>query len=229
MGELFGLDEVIVKAIAVWKAHLVLALIITGVLAKGLSLADKLALLWFVYDLLIHVILEGSFLWMSLTGTVATNKTHPLGFVWREYGNADSRWAHSDPTIVSLEILTVVLCSLLCLFLIIAIIKRQEGWRHFLQIILSVMELYGGWMTFCPEWLIGSPSLNTSNPVYLWIYLWLANGIWVVIPGILLWQSAVAMLRAFPKKPKAASATPKKAATPKKTASTPQTQKKKNK
>ena len=23
------------------------------------------------------------------------------------------------------------------------------------------------WMTFCPEWLIGSPALNTSNPLYL--------------------------------------------------------------
>jgi hypothetical protein len=27
------------------------------------------------------------------------------------------------------------------------------------------------WMTFCPEWLVGSPNLNTSNPLYLWVYL----------------------------------------------------------
>jgi hypothetical protein len=27
------------------------------------------------------------------------------------------------------------------------------------------------WMTFCPEWLTGSPSLDTSNPLYLWVYL----------------------------------------------------------
>jgi hypothetical protein len=26
-------------------------------------------------------------------------------------------------------------------------------------------------MTFCPEWLIGSPALNTSNALYLWVYL----------------------------------------------------------
>lgn len=27
------------------------------------------------------------------------------------------------------------------------------------------------WMTFCPEWLTGSPNLNTSNFLYLWVYL----------------------------------------------------------
>lgn len=27
------------------------------------------------------------------------------------------------------------------------------------------------WMTFCPEWLTGSPNLDTSNALYLWVYL----------------------------------------------------------
>jgi hypothetical protein len=26
-------------------------------------------------------------------------------------------------------------------------------------------------MTFCPEWLTGSPSLDTSNALFLWVYL----------------------------------------------------------
>jgi hypothetical protein len=26
-------------------------------------------------------------------------------------------------------------------------------------------------MTFAPEWLTGSQNLNTSNPLYLWLYL----------------------------------------------------------
>ena len=26
-------------------------------------------------------------------------------------------------------------------------------------------------MTFCPEWLTGSPNLDTSNVLYLWVYL----------------------------------------------------------
>ena len=26
-------------------------------------------------------------------------------------------------------------------------------------------------MTFGPEWLTGSPNLDISNPLYLWVYL----------------------------------------------------------
>jgi hypothetical protein len=35
----------------------------------------------------------------------------------------------------------------------------------------------------------GSKALNTSNPLYLWVYLTIANGVWVVVPLLLLWQS----------------------------------------
>ena len=50
-----------------------------------------------------------------------------------------------------------------------------------------------GWMTFCPEWLTGSTQLDTSNWLYLWVYLVFFNGIWVVIPVLLLAQSFKAM------------------------------------
>lgn len=42
-----------------------------------------------------------------------------------KYGKADSRWLVSDPTIVSIEILTVVLDSLLALLLIHAVLKDK--------------------------------------------------------------------------------------------------------
>ena len=29
-------------------------------------------------------------------------------------------------------------------------------------------------MTFCPEWLTGSPNLDTSNPLFLWVYLFVS-------------------------------------------------------
>lgn len=37
------------------------------------------------------------------------------------------------------------------------------------------------WMTFCPEWLIGSPNLNTSNPLYLWVYLAVSPPVRIVV------------------------------------------------
>lgn len=46
-----------------------------------------------------------------------------------------------------------------------------------------------GWVTFGPEWITGSHSLNTSNPLYLWVYLVFFNMLWVVVPLALLYQS----------------------------------------
>ncbi|OBS66741.1 hypothetical protein A6R68_04713 [Neotoma lepida] len=124
-------------------------------------------------------------------GGAATMQCHvsavpPCG--GKEYGKADARWLYSDPTIVSLELLTVVLDGFLALVLIYAIVK-EKYYRHFIQITLCVCELYGGWMTFFPEWLVGSPNLNTKNWLYFWVYLVFFNGLWVLIPGLLLWQS----------------------------------------
>ena len=37
-------------------------------------------------------------------------------------------------------------------------------------------------MTFAPEWLSGSPNLDTSNFMYKWVYLFFFNTLWVAIP-----------------------------------------------
>uniref|UniRef100_A0A1A8J9P4 Emopamil binding protein-like n=1 Tax=Nothobranchius kuhntae TaxID=321403 RepID=A0A1A8J9P4_NOTKU len=159
---------------------------------------DKWILLWLFYDVIVHVTLEGPFVYMSLVGTVETSEG-PLAELWKEYSKADSRWLVSDPTIVSVEILTVVLDSLLALLLIHAILNKKY-YRHFLQVALSVCELYGGWMTFCPEWLTGSPHLNTSSWLHLWLYLAFFNGLWVLVPVLLLLQSWLS-LKSLPPPP----------------------------
>eukprot|EP01027_Heterolobosea_sp_BB2_P011267 GEZU01016418.1.p1 GENE.GEZU01016418.1~~GEZU01016418.1.p1 ORF type:complete len:178 (+),score=29.82 GEZU01016418.1:106-639(+) len=163
--------------------------------SKGLNFGDRLVALWCIIDFLTHAVLETSFVVLSITGTVASS-TSWWSLVWKEYGKADSRWLYSDSCVVAVELLTCTLDSLLCLFLLYAIIKRKP-YRHFVQIVLCVCELYGDWMTFAPEWLTGNKSLNTSNPMYLWVYLAFSNGVWVVIPALLLAQSFFASKRAF--------------------------------
>ncbi|KAG7470385.1 emopamil-binding protein-like [Solea senegalensis] len=133
------------------------------------------------------VLQEGPFVYMSLVGTVQTSKGF-LAELWKEYGKADSRWLFSDSNIVSIEILTVVLDSVLAVLLIHAVL-RQKYYRHFLQVSLCVCELYGGWMTFCPQWLTGSPHLDTTHWLHLWVYLVFFNGVWVLVPVLLLVQS----------------------------------------
>ncbi|BFZ00330.1 hypothetical protein BsWGS_03369 [Bradybaena similaris] len=161
------------------------------VLGKQQPPVEKWVLSWLVFDGLVHILLEGSFVVFSLTGSVNASNSE-LASLWKEYGKADTRWLVSDPTIVSLEILTVVVDSLLCLITIIGIVT-DGYYRHYAQIILCVCELYGGWMTFCPEWLTGSPNLETSSFMNLWVYLVFFNGIWVVIPLMLIYQSLLDM------------------------------------
>ncbi|XP_027011933.2 emopamil-binding protein-like [Tachysurus fulvidraco] len=178
---------VTVVSLLACTAQFGVGLILAQICGKKCSATDRWVLVWLFYDAIVHFTLEGSFVYMSLVGTVATSDGI-FAELWKEYGKADQRWLHSDPTIVSLELLTVVLDGFLALVLVYAIIK-DKYYRHFVQISLCVCELYGGWMTFCPDWLIGSPNLNTKNWLYLWVYLVFFNGVWVVVPGLLLWQS----------------------------------------
>jgi len=48
-------------------------------------------------------------------------------------------------------------------------------------------------MTFAPELLTGSKNLATDNWLYLWVYLVFFNGVWVVMPVTLMYQSWVAL------------------------------------
>jgi len=102
--------------------------------------------------------------------TIHFRNSEVSSLVGKEYSLADFRWGVADSTIVSLEMLTVLGAGPICLYIVYQIIKRDPA-RHYWIVVLSTAELYGGWMTFCPDWLIGSPNLNTSNWLHLWVYL----------------------------------------------------------
>ncbi|ORX95763.1 Emopamil-binding protein [Basidiobolus meristosporus CBS 931.73] len=125
---------------------------------------------------------------MSIFGRQVESSSGFLASIWKEYGKADTRWLYADPTVVSIEIITVVGAGLLSFAVLYALVNDLPS-RHFLQVLLCTAELYGDWMTFAPEWLTGSPSLVTENPMYLWVYLTLFNGLWVVVPLLLLAHS----------------------------------------
>ncbi|XP_070539028.1 emopamil-binding protein-like [Ptychodera flava] len=190
-------DTVTVVSLIAAFSQMLIAYIAAQIVGKKLPNVEKWVLVWLIYDVIVHFTLEGPFVYLSLVGTVDKSDSY-IGMLWKEYGKADSRWLHSDPTIVSLEILTVGMAGPLAVLLVYAIIKNKF-YRHFVQITLCVCELYGGFMTFAPDWLVGSPSLDTSNPLYLWCYLVFFNGLWVVIPIALLYQSWIA-LKALPTK-----------------------------
>ena len=68
--------------------------------------------------------------------------SHVLG---REYAAADFRWGFADPTVVSLEILTVLGAGPMCCY-ILKQLANDDPARHYWLIVLSTAELYGGFV-----------------------------------------------------------------------------------
>lgn len=110
-------------------------------LRRPLSFVDRVALLWFLIDSLTHLTVEASYVYFTLADGGAARSAHPAAYLWREYGRADARWAVYDPTVLSLELLTVLLAGPLALACAFAIWTRQP-WRHLACVVISVMELY---------------------------------------------------------------------------------------
>jgi EXPERA (EXPanded EBP superfamily) len=86
-------------------------------------------------------------------GAVYSNS--PMARLWQEYAKADHRWGGADPTVISLEILTVGLagpCATYIAYLIPKIMSTPDGREKarlqarmwFLATLLATSELYGG-------------------------------------------------------------------------------------
>jgi len=137
----------------------------------------------------------------------AAGGNNPSALLWQEYARADKRWAGADLGIVSLELLTVFLAGP-CAMYISELIRQGAGGRAasggrngaklwFWATVLATGELYGGFMTFAPEWLSGNTNLDGSNPVYLWLYLFFFNTLWVFIPIWVLYEAYSEFSEAF--------------------------------
>ena len=135
-----------------------------------------------------------AYLWNNVNRRYgATFSTHFTALPWIEYGKADLRWLYADLNVVSLELLTVFLggpaATYICYQIYRAMTARNSTLKAshlsklwFAATVLATGELYGGFMTFAPEWLSGSIMLNTGDPVYLWFYLVFFNVLWVFFP-----------------------------------------------
>ncbi len=52
-------------------------------------------------------------------------------------------------------------------------------------------------MTFCPEWLTHNANLDSSNFMYLWVYLVFFNMIWVFLPAYAIYVAVGDITGAF--------------------------------
>ncbi|PWN41340.1 Emopamil-binding protein [Ceraceosorus guamensis] len=171
------------------------ALLVTGgflssqlLLPKRASRKTRFIFTWLAFDALCHSIIEGSFLYYSTFGRSINTSQGFLAYLWKDYARADKRWGWSDPTVVSLEILTVLGAGPLAAYCCYLLLNDVAAY-HYWAVVLSTAELYGGFMTFCPEWLTQNKNLDASDWMLFYVYLCFMNLAWVFIPFYLLLDS----------------------------------------
>lgn len=159
--------------------------------------------IWHAFDALIHFILEGSFLYNCffsygptlLTEPLLPANVHFLGRVgrnygaaygqqwhsalWREYAKADGRWAGTDLTVVSLELLTVFVGGPLACWVCLQLVRERWGSAWFWMCVLATGELYGG------EFLLVASFSSLSVLCLFWPGLLIETWIWFTDWGFL--------------------------------------------
>ena len=64
--------------------------------------------------------------------------------LWMEYAKADHRWSDTDLTVVSLELLPVLVAGPLAIYVCELVRRQDEAWLWFWGSVLATAELYGG-------------------------------------------------------------------------------------
>lgn len=170
------------------------------------QIEERLQLIWLFVSGLIHMLVEGSFVLNVSTFFKNTDPNMFMFELWKDYAKADSRYATGDSAVLAIEGVTSFLVGPMCV-LAAAGLFAKSSWRYALITILSVFQFYGTVLYFLTSWLEGLPHTR-PEPLYLWFYFVVMNGIWIILPALCTWDSLCKMTSAV----RASSMTSKKLA-----------------
>ncbi|KOS18778.1 3-beta-hydroxysteroid-Delta(8) [Escovopsis weberi] len=115
------------------------------------------------------------------------------------YALSDTRYILSDPFVVSIEAITVVVWGSLSVITVFAIIARSPA-RHMLQVIICVAHIYGltlYFVTHLAEKHLRGIEYYRPEAFYYWAYCVGANLPWYFAPIYLMKDSYDEMVKAF--------------------------------
>ncbi len=129
----------------------------------------------------IHFVLEGYYAsnYATLQGS-----QHILAQLWKEYSLSDSRYLTSDGFMVIMESVTAWGWGPLSLLLAYFIVT-DNAFRHPLQIIISLGQLYGNILYYgiCAfDFLVHGVEYSRPENYYFYGYFVFLNAFWIVIP-----------------------------------------------
>ncbi|KAK4456111.1 Emopamil binding protein-domain-containing protein [Podospora aff. communis PSN243] len=185
-----GLVPLISRFVGLIAVHLGTTLTIAHVFNKRLDGKEQLVFLWFMLCAFLHLFFEGYFITHH---TSLASSQSLFSQLWKEYSLSDSRYLTSNPFMLCIETLTVFIWGPLCVLAAVLLVAEKRGLRHVAQIVLSVGHLYGVLLyygTCAFEERYKGVGYSRPDALYYWGYYVGMNGLWVVVPTLLLLQSA---------------------------------------
>ncbi|KAK4099149.1 Emopamil-binding protein [Parathielavia hyrcaniae] len=173
---------------------------VTSVVARtvrpGISKGQLLTAMWFVVCGCIHLFFEGYFAYHNANMPARMDL---FGQLWKEYALSDRRYLTRDSFTVCMETVTAVAWGPLS-FVIAWLVVTDSPFRHPLQIVVSLGQMYGDVLYyaifFFDESVYGAVYCR-PEPFYFWAYFVMMNGFWIVIPGWIIYTSVIETAKAF--------------------------------
>lgn len=167
-------------------------------LRPGIQYGTLLLAFWWALCGCIHLFFEGYF---SRNHVGIAGYTDLFGQLWKEYSLSDSRYLTQDPFLVIMESVTAFLWGPIAFFISYATITDHH-WRHPLQMIVSLGQMYGLVLYFGIFWyneFVNGIDFSRPEPYYYWAYYVLCNAFWVFFPMANLVNSACTLANAYKK------------------------------
>ncbi|KAL4808661.1 Emopamil-binding protein [Aspergillus unguis] len=180
----------------VWVAVVCAARTFATKVNPSISITELIKVCWFAQCGAIHSLLEGYYAlnFSSLQGSQSI-----LAQLWKEYSLSDSRYLTSHAFVMTMESVTAWAWGPLSLLLVLLIVK-DSPYRHPLQLIISLGQLYGDVLylgTAAFDYLVFGQEYSRPEGYYFFGYFVGLNGIWIVVPSLLIADSVRACARAF--------------------------------
>eukprot|EP00232_Nephroselmis_pyriformis_P004536 CAMPEP_0182912218 /NCGR_PEP_ID=MMETSP0034_2-20130328/37399_1 /TAXON_ID=156128 /ORGANISM="Nephroselmis pyriformis, Strain CCMP717" /LENGTH=220 /DNA_ID=CAMNT_0025048875 /DNA_START=38 /DNA_END=700 /DNA_ORIENTATION=- len=152
----------------------------------GISIGDRLQIVWFICCGIIHTFVEGAFSLMP--EFYKDTSGNFFASIWKEYSMGDSRYASGDAFVYAMETVTAFVEGPLC-FLIAYGITKKAPWRLSLALAVSIGQLYGDVLYYFTCFIEGLGKHCAPGALYFWFYFVVMNAIWIVVPAIVVYDA----------------------------------------
>lgn len=171
---------------------------------------ERLVVGWLLWSGMIHIFMELSYgffpdevvrrsaitfseFMVQPTSVFGFLDPHWWAHMYEQYARYDGRYLDHDPVILlitQVELLMGPACLLL-----VALIARRSPYRHPVQLMLCTAQIYGTYVYFFTPIYRGDWSVTMTHELFdLWTYVIFLNGLWIVIPALLIVQSLRAVV-----------------------------------